>query len=124
MENERKRPSNISEFLESYDELYKKVATYFGRHPQLIDRMKLINDEISYIKEEIEDFIDDIDRESFELTQDEEDRIKQKDVTARALKRVSPLMLISLLYESNPEMFSIEPFVLENQEQPQEIDVD
>ena len=91
------RPFVMEDFLASYDELYHKIESN-PNQSENIKRLKLIHHDLSSLNENIENFIDDLDRENPVLNKIDQQRIEDRVIIERATDRIKPIMLMSLLF--------------------------
>lgn len=99
-------PIDILEELDSnYRELWEKLNNLYVKHHEdekdmMISRFKLIMKNMETLNHDIEALLADFDRTQFNLTEEEKQRVEDDEIRDRAIDRIKPLMLLSLMYES------------------------
>jgi hypothetical protein len=88
----------MDELISNYNELILKLSK--SNNTDAIQRLKLINIDINNINDTIIDFIDDLDRTNFNLTDQENQRIFANECLERSINNIKPLILLSVLYET------------------------
>lgn len=89
----------LSECLEAYDELISKSIVYYRKHPEIISRLNLFRQRITDLNLDICAEIINLDREIFNLTEDEKKRIEEDEKRDRITERVIPFLLLSSMIE-------------------------
>lgn len=95
----------IYDFDETYQELWTKVSRIYEKanlddREQLLKKYRPIQRDIRDLRNQMEQIIIEIDRGQFNLSKEEQDRIEHDEVIDRAIDRVKPLMLLSLMVEN------------------------
>jgi len=87
----------LTDLQDSLQELLNKSDKF----PEVIKKINLIHQQLISINTEIEDTINSLDRKSFALSDLEKQRIESDEIVDRAIDRIKPFMLLSLLIENS-----------------------
>ena len=90
----------IEKLIHTHKQLWYSVIKEYKNHPDTVKRLQLIHQQIEKITDSMEELIDDINRERFDLTEEEQVEINNKEISEKVLDRLKPAILMSIMYEN------------------------
>jgi hypothetical protein len=83
--------------LKNYNLLISNIINLNDSDPNkgnALKRLSLLQNEINYLNHVTEQFIDDINRQRFDLNQSELKQIEENDIMLRSIDKIKPLLYI------------------------------
>lgn len=100
-ENQPNRIKEVPEVLKelwfNYQELFVKTAEVMDDHPETYQRFKLIHRDLVKLNGQIEELIVDLDRQRFNLSDQEKQRLADCEESDRLLEQLKPWVVLTML---------------------------
>lgn len=90
-------PEALKELWFNYQELFVKTAEVMDDHPESFERFKLVHRDLIELNRQVEEMIVDLDRQRFNLSDKEKQRLAEVEESDRLLEQLKPWVVLTML---------------------------